>query len=94
MVVVRKRVWEPPPQVAVQVDQADQSDCSQSTGHESSLQLRVPLRLGQTTPAWLPLVVTVRERVWEPEPQDLEHSVQADQADTSQSTGQGPSLHC
>ena len=51
MVVVRKRVWEPPPQVAVQVDQADHSDCTQSTGQESPLQLRLPHSLRAAVPA-------------------------------------------
>ena len=83
----------PVPQVAEQVVQAVQADCTQSTGQASSLQLRASSRVGQTTPECSALVVTERERVWEPPPQDLEQAFQADQAETEQSTGQAPVSH-
>ena len=92
VVVVRVRVWEPVPQLAVQADQVDQLVCTQSTGHASSLQLRASSRLGHTSPEWRAPVVTVRVRFWAPEPHDLEQADQVDQEETTQWTGQAPSL--
>ena len=88
----RERVWEPPPQVRLQVDQADQGLMTQSTGQAGTLQACFWARTGHATPPWATATLIPRERLWEPPPQVRLQVDQADQADTTQLTGQAATL--
>ena len=51
--VTRVRVWMPVPQVVVHEVQAAQASTVQSTGQACTLQERVAVALGHTTPPYL-----------------------------------------
>jgi hypothetical protein len=88
---VRVRVWVPPPQVSLQVDQSLQALTAQLTGttHAWVLQSWLSVRAGQAMPPFDAGVTTVRVRCWVPPPQVFEQTDQSLQALTAQSTGGG-----
>lgn len=90
--VTRVRVWMPVPQERVQEVQVPQASTSQSTGHLWALQSRVWVAEGQVTPPFFGATI-LRVRVWEPVPQESEHTVQDCQPPTLQFTGQAWALH-
>ena len=90
----RVRFWEPEPQVLEHLLNLDQAEVSQWMGQGPSLQGVLPVRNGHLAPPLAATVVTVRERVLTPLAQLLEHSLQEDHLEVTQSTGQALVLHC
>ena len=72
----------------------DQEEILQCTGQSPRLHILELLRDGQLRPPVAGTVVTVRVWVCEPTPQDLEHSAQGAQAETTQLMAQALVLHC
>jgi hypothetical protein len=85
---VRERVCVPASQLTEQSPQDVNSVRTQSTGQGSELHACDSDRNGQATPPWLTLRVTARERLCEPPPHVVVHSVHACHVSTTQSTGQ------
>jgi len=87
----RRRVVEPPPHVAEQVDQLDHAPTSQLIGHAAVLQPCTIVNDGHGVfSGSVGCCVTVRVAVWLPPPHLAEHSENCDHADTWQPcTGAG-----
>lgn len=90
---LRLRVLVPVAHVTVHGEYAPQADTTQSTGQGCSLQDRAWSSAGHAAPPWAGDVVTLLDRVCVPLPQLWVHGVQSLNADTTQSTGHGCSLH-
>ena len=93
ILTLRSRVWAPVPQVLVQAPKAPQAETTQSMGQAWVLQSVSSVRVGQALPPLATAVVTTLNRFLVPAPQLTEQTLQADQAETTQSTGQAWVLH-
>lgn len=92
-IVVRLRIWRPPPQDAEHACHSPYALTTQSTGHVGPLQLREPTRLGQALPPYAAALLTTRARTCvPPTPHETEHLLHALYPDTVQSNGHGCAL--
>ena len=82
----------PPPQSVLHTPHAPHTPTSQSTGQSFVPQLLCSLKPGHTSPPYAAFTFTTRLRDCTAPPQLAVHAAQADQSDTSQSTGQGAVL--
>jgi len=91
-VMLRVRVWVPPPHDLLHEPHADQPDTAQLTlngagvGHACLLQGCCSDKDGQAVPPFFAGKMMLRERVWVPPPHDLLHEPHADQPETAQFT--------
>ena len=85
-VLIRVRLWKPPPHEFVQVVITPKLLTKQSWGQTCALHGRVSVLCGQATPPCSGWVLT-RVRLWKPPPHDLVQVVQAPKLPTTQLTG-------
>lgn len=90
----RTRTCVPPPQEKVHASQTPQLLTRQSTGHANALHASVADVIAHVTPPFAAGTVTARVRVRVPcSPHECVHGDQLPQSATTQSCGQGTSLH-
>jgi hypothetical protein len=93
VMIVRERLWLPPPHVFVHVLHVLNSDTVQCTGHPPRLQVPCSVVAPHATPPKPAAVVTVRERDLVPWAQVIVHALQSVHVPITQSTGHACTLH-
>ena len=81
------------PQLWVHAVQAEKAETTQWPGHAPVLHARCSVRYGHAYPPKVAAVVTLRARLWVPEPHDLVQVDHAPNADTTQCPAQSCVLH-
>jgi len=85
VMIPRKRVFVPTvPQSIVHLSKGDQAETLHATGQSEVPHVSCWSNTGHAFPPLVAAVITNRERVVTPEPQDLVHGAQAAHKDTSQ----------